>query len=415
MANEQGDSPQYVSHKSEEYSGFLRSVREGEKEVDDQGSDSFRIFGARTSERIKSIRDNPSSVPPDGLSADEQISAILQGSREDLQRIIELSTARNKFSSESFPTNTGAYFFSEALKDPKVALKTVAAFPPKSRIDIVYPSYLVKRFADIPDDLYETMLHSYVDRLAKKEHEFREQVPERKKRFLERLQNFVNHHGISIDMQEVQEKVDQTPVYLEDMLFKHRPGPDGRLLRGQLEPSYGRVIIKSNTPKGEMDEVFNHEMLHGCAGKTIERLFGGGELIQPRTGLGMSGQYKWLDEATTETVAQAISLDKKDRNYRRFKKKGYGRYKDEIGLIAGLLTKGRTIIDKELLFKAYFEDFNTEAEQGQERPAWNTFVSAVDGAFGDGFLKKLDDYVDTFGVQKATVDLFSDPELIQAA
>lgn len=149
--------------------------------------------------------------------------------------------------------------------------------------------------------------------------------------------------------------------------------------------------------------------MHALAGKTLlsvpQGMEGFPNVIALRNGLYFGNSYhpymahdviqkkrfEWLDEAvTTDLLMQLLGQRQEPQN-------------PENKIVSLLCRKSG--ISKQLLYKAYFEDYDTTIPQKDRLTAWRAVMRSFTAAFGQGYLVAIDNQIQQKGSAAVLTDL----------
>lgn len=104
-------------------------------------------------------------------------------------------------------------------------------------------------------------------------------------------------------------------------------------------------------------------------------------------------RFEWLSEATTEKLTES---------YQQYLNEPFlgGYYDKEKQLFDLLLTSGNSVIDRQIVFNAYLEDY-MPSETSPRLPQWQKFMKQIVSSYGSGFLPHLDNVVQAKGANTA--------------
>lgn len=244
----------------------------------------------------------------------------------------------------------------------------------------------------IPDDVFVMFLKIYGERIKGKLAGLEESAHGSKPQIDQKIVQFLSPFGL--DPTVTSARLQKLGVTFKDPLWES----DTQRISGYKEGSRDVVISASS---GDWEADYIHEALHYLSGKTI-LLENGQSVDYQRMGLAINSRqqgddrFVWLNEAVTEPLSKSI--------LQRESKDGTS-YTKEQGLLDLLLIKGSSLIDRNMVIQAYFENYDADKPYGERIPQWKAFNSAVNSAYSPGFLTRLDKYVQEFGVDKATKQL----------
>lgn len=333
------------------------------------------------------------------LAQSPQVSSALNSIREQLAekfRDIRYSGAIKEF-------------FNGVMVNPILKPRLMAALSGSKVID---KSSVNK----IPNDLLLDMLIVHASLYIKKTEEFKPREKILRKKFIKRLDQMVKNGVVDLKMPDMVNAINEFKVHLRDPLAQ-------TLIETFGDTNSEHAIINLSfllSPDIE-EEVYDHEMFHAVSGgATILVSFPSmhknvvdksglvkqeGKLMHVRSGLlfsSLDGEHHlhWLNEAATQDLT-LTALEKKD---------GHA-YIEEMELLNLLLTKGKFPISKTILYHSYFSRMES-GEADEVGQSIKVFSDAVDQSYGvEGFLLKLDDYVQKHGLKDAIEIMKRDPKL----
>lgn len=228
----------------------------------------------------------------------------------------------------------------------------------------------------VDGDLLEEMLIWHIENIERT----RGEVPRWRERFMENLDEAIKFQKLPLQRDFAENRLARTKVWVIDpVLFRTA---DNLAEGGIYDPSEEEMRLFAS-PASDLEHTYAHEAIHVLSGMTILRQKGKGIRIQ-RVGLGfqMSGSRSseegvqkpipdrlgWLNEAITEEISQSLVP-------RMF---GDESYVNECRLLQDLYRMG---LSQHILYAAYFENRDVDAEIGKQLPAWKTFVDHCNEIF----------------------------------
>lgn len=159
------------------------------------------------------------------------------------------------------------------------------------------------------------------------------------------------------------------------------------------------------------EKIYTHEMLHALSGRSLVfhplRLTDRQTIINQRVGFHITpynkhgfmphkgkARFRWLNEAVTEDITQEMMSHA-----------GYSTYHQERELLRLLQTSGNFEISNDVIRKAYFENFDTNLPAGSRIPNWKRLQKQLKEAYGEPILVKIDNIVNSQGIQTAIYEL----------
>lgn len=259
----------------------------------------------------------------------------------------------------------------------------------------------------VPDELFEEMLTCHVERFREESRVFSERLPELQTRFKTRAEKAIAEGYLTITPEELYRRLGETATELIDVVERNL-----QETYGEYDVSTARVRIGSHVPPEMIELVYAHEQTHGLSGRTVLKrneednpFF---DVEHQRIGLRFTarkserraekregqtaypidyteflpqGRFRWLNEAVTETIALYLTGTPDSDSYL-----------EERKLLATMYGKG---IPRDLVLRAYFENYDADAEPSARIPAWKTLVAKLDEVYpksgGVPMLLEIDD------------------------
>jgi hypothetical protein len=249
----------------------------------------------------------------------------------------------------------------------------------------------------ITGEMFVKMVEKHGENFEARSAEIESEIPSLKISFAEYFKKFAVAEGIEIPKDLIDERIDETEVFIVDPLISKMQEIGG-------EYSEGAIRIDGALKEEFLYIVFAHEMLHALSGRTVisKRLnsnFSESEeaeefdyenesrrtLKTQRVGFHFSAnkpsrrRFFWLNEAITEELTHKIRPDV-----------DYNSYLKERAFFEALRTCGKRKIPEVLFYNAYFENYNPNLPYGERIPHWKKLMQAIDGEYEPGFLVKMD-------------------------
>lgn len=116
-------------------------------------------------------------------------------------------------------------------------------------------------------------------------------------------------------------------------------------------------------------------------------------------------QFRWLNEAVTETITRDICEIPESQCT----------YKKERELFNLLCKQGKNPISPDIFYRAYFENYNPERKEdyGTGVPSWKTMQDILTKSYAPGFLMKLERYIESNDLEKTIEAMSSDEGISQ--
>ncbi len=241
---------------------------------------------------------------------------------------------------------------------------------------------------DIPDQLFEEMVRTYVNFWEKKQEEFHEKAPYMLAEFKEKTLQAIKENKLPITQELLEERMDDTRIYLADAMSI------GDCTNGDYSVKEGVVRVAYRDDEEAQEKTVFHEMVHALSGRTVR--LRSGDLDHQRNGLvfwvynskgNKSGkQFRWLNEAVTEEITiELLGIEPEDAAYPRER-----RYLQE------LYNQG---VSKELVYGAYFENYDPDSQE--KVPKWKELVRLIkdthpeipDDRGGVEYIKKVEEEI----------------------
>lgn len=273
------------------------------------------------------------------------------------------------------------------------------------------------------NDSIHALLVFHNEKFQERAVEFKRSLPAKLNTFFSRIQLLQDIVGKTLDIDTIEKRLLRADIQLVDGLTQRLSDHFGAFEEG-TENVYITEQAVENDAKEE--EALTHELLHLCSGRTIVSsqnvLYGLlPDITQERIihnlrngfrlGIGKY-KYNWLNEAITQELTQLLIGRDTDTYliYRSMK--------------AGLALSGKRLINPELFYAAYFENYDHATSPNQATPARKALMDAISTAYQPGFLPSLDTYIsdntsdkakgsrDISGFGKALVQLDTDWKVI---
>ncbi len=223
----------------------------------------------------------------------------------------------------------------------------------------------------VDGNLLEEMLTYHVENLER----MRTEVPRWRERFIVSLYEAIRSKQLPLEMDVAEHRLARTRVRVIDpVLFR---GPDNLAETGIYDPGEEEMHLFAS-PTSDMEHAYAHEAVHLLSGMTILRRGKGKGIRIQRLGLNFRigegaqvsrlGCLEWLNEAITEEISQALVPG----TY------GDGSYVSERRLLQNLYRMG---LSRDILYAAYFENKDVDAEIGKQLPAWRVLVDHCNEIF----------------------------------
>lgn len=269
---------------------------------------------------------------------------------------------------------------------------------------------------------YEKILRYHSKEFSLKEERFlKNEWPNYKERFKEKIQTVLQRYNIPITEQLIAERLEEVKF---SMIDSFESAQEIENASHDVENDVLRVSEQVLVSKAYAEHVIFHEFLHVISGRTItarvssfqEQLQAGEqpvditsqEINQSRSGLFLFNRQKgnieevvnprfyWLNEAITESLALEL--------LREGEKEGI-LYYPERELFTLLLQQGNPPLTQDIFYQAYFDNYNPQAKK---IPSFSELVRQIDNSYQKGFLLKLEDFYKKNGIFKTIEVMQSD-------
>lgn len=260
--------------------------------------------------------------------------------------------------------------------------------------------------------------HEY--EMLQKEKEMQQEIPELMKKFEKKIRKAMAKGIYPIEPTVLEERLESVRFHLIDPIESKLQNKTGA-----FKANTNTVRLSLDTPEakklpdfihkifhifsGEDDNnkfsAFTHELFHGLSGQSkivkynqeypdikgysVERIG-----LNIAKGNDLDGEkklppsFKWLNEALTEQAAMDLLGAKKSESY-----------EPERELLKKLIEIG---ITKELLYKAYFDNYNEKPRSEHKTPALKDLFVQTNEKFGKRFLINLDKFISFSIIQEGS-------------
>lgn len=364
------ESTKHINESSEQYQTFLNERK-------NKPGNEKSAFGKDQIDYIDNIR-RRIAIRKSEEDSEENRKSIAQQQEEiiDTLSFLQEKLAR-KFISESNLTGFFA-FLKEMAQDEKISKKFTENISSESGLELIIGTHLIKK--TIPAEFFEEMIRAHIDLFERKQEEFQNRLPEIISSFKDKVQTFIQNGHLPITSELLDSRISEMTISLIDSL------EGNERVVGNHNSDTGVLGIRTDEflTKEQQEKVVFHEGIHALSGRTI--LMDDNKQVMPpniqhqRIGLVFKTKktpqkFRWLNEAVTESITMDLKGDSE------------GEYKDERIALQNLYEKG---ISKELIYKAYFENYITNGEE--HIPAWKNFVCKLDELFPEiGGIRKLEE------------------------
>jgi hypothetical protein len=355
---------------------------------------NYSAFGEQELQQIEIIR-NDASAP--AKEREQKIHEVTSRSRGELEELA--GSLRYLSDSDAPPIRT-------AFTNKKFLQKVEQRFDLDKYLSETYPDYYEEFGGDergyafalacaaedgsLPDDIYLEMLALHREAVQQETNSFNEMLP----RYLEDAETRLYELFGQLNMPNLRERFRLVVPRLRIVI---RDGFVTELAErsGQYIPAKSEINVTTGLDDAQREIVLDHELLHALSGVTLLCARENDAIEHQRTGLyyhrNKVGRFYWLNEGVTAMLGRKIRRlgELEDTSFSN----EYGYYRE---LIDAVMHAGAQHIDEQLLYRAYFEDY--DLRHPARIPDWKRLNNAITLSYKPGFLIKLDRYVRSHNV-----------------
>ncbi len=313
-----------------------------------------------------------------------------------------------------------------SLEDPKSSQEIFDYLQTTGLGTILFPTAtdltadeMGKKIVRVSDRRMSEFLDKHRELYWEKERELNKETPILKKDFLDQIERAVEEGRLpQISLPRVRKIVSSFHTELIDVINTNRLRRRGDMSHDDESVGIGITELTDGT----LRDTFFHEAFHAIAGSTL--IFTEDEvdkdwdrLFSTHSGLANTNG-RWLNEAVTEHLTlmlldDGLSFDPnailRQAQKEQEDRKGNS-YFYERALLGWVMRLGD--VDPQRMLRAYFEDFNPEAEKGYRARSRKAFYKEITKKFGKGFLRKLDVLINKYGIRQVAIAMKQEGPLI---
>lgn len=367
--HEPGDFHYKVFEDSVEF----QTTRDAAREVAPPLDHNPYIYGSGMLRAIDTLEEK--GVQPGSPEYDVEKKRIVSNFLNMLEKHLSSDSFTHAESERLF--NAVVRLFSESLSDPDVSHFIKTKLGQDNPQATALATDLNQGVLNV--EVFEASVRHHIKEQKNREEQFKGVVERVKSNYRQKLKLLQQKYEIVLSDDVLDQRFEHARIYLADSIVTAREKLSIASSHGLSE----ELVVTPEAASYGIEHVLDHELTHIASGVTIVSQ-SSDEAQLARRGLrfyeadpelhaGRSGM--WLNEAVTESIA--IECDSSTAE-------NVNGYAEERELFELLLAKGSLQLNKDIFYKAYFENYYVGNKKGV--PLFNQLTKMINSSYGSNFL-----------------------------